>query len=73
MMNWVKKLNSYKNLDYLSFTASTLKLLEDFEEWEKEFNKISDDKYTYNEKCKDYLYWILESRNYYNELEDDDE
>lgn len=64
-------MSSYKNLDYLSFLASTLKLLEDFEKWEKEFKESSDDKYTYNEKAKDYLHWILEIRNYHNQLEDE--
>ena len=56
----------YKNLDVLSFISSTLYLLEKFEKWEEEFKKVSDDKYTYNEKAKDYLYEILEARNFYN-------
>ena len=56
----------YKNLDILSFISSTLYLLEEFEKWEYEFKKVSDDKYTYNEKAKDYLYEILEARNFYN-------
>mgnify|MGYP007053726900 CR=1 FL=1 len=56
----------YKNLDVLSFISSTLCLLEKFEKWEEEFKKVSDDKYTYNEKAKDYLYEILEARNFYN-------
>ena len=61
----MKFLNS--DFDTFNFAKETLQLLYEFEKWEKEFDAVSDDKYTYNEKAKDVLYEILELRNYLDE------